>query len=292
MSSQRRSPTIDNLTISTVTSNSSMEVDLRRVSSMPERGGVETVMSNSDEDDIIRRSQSEGAKPLLKLDQYGFISNMDKHGFVVPSVETHKTTQYATSISHRQIEQRRIGKWNTMLSSWINILKRRPKLVLKRLRKGIPHQQRAKVWVKLCRVKEQQLQHPGLYEQYANSTTSPNIAFQNIQETIEKDIHRTFPRHSLFYDDGNDSDADFLNSPLGGSFMAESLEQTHHNDQEESEREIVEGQASLRRVLKAYSLHDSDVGYCQGMNFIAGMLLTIVSEEDAFWMLVGKCKHE
>lgn len=46
------------------------------------------------------------------------------------------------------------------------------------------------------------------------------------------------------------------------------------------------GQASLRRVLRAYSLYDPEVGYCQGMNFIAGMFITFVTEEEAFWLLV------
>ncbi len=46
------------------------------------------------------------------------------------------------------------------------------------------------------------------------------------------------------------------------------------------------GQASLRRVLRAYSIYDPDVGYCQGMNFIAGMFITFVTEEEAFWLLV------
>ena len=47
------------------------------------------------------------------------------------------------------------------------------------------------------------------------------------------------------------------------------------------------GQAKLRRVLRAYSAFDTDVGYCQGMNFIAGMFITFVEEEDAFWILVN-----
>ncbi|GAX18079.1 hypothetical protein FisN_25Hh054 [Fistulifera solaris] len=283
MAPQRRSPAIDNLTISTVTSNSSMEIDLRRVSSMPERGGVETVMSNSDEEDIIRKSQSEGAKPLLKLDQYGFISNMDKDGLVVPTADSQRPTQQGKGASITSVEQRRTTKWKIMLNSWSNIMKRRPKLVLKRLRKGIPHEQRGKVWLTLCHVKERQQQNPGLYEKYANSKESPSKAFQTVQETIEKDIHRTFPRHSLFYDDGNDSEAEMVDSPFGGSL----LDAPDRHDDEEREREIVEGQASLKRVLKAYSLHDPDVGYCQGMNFIAGMFLTIVTEEEAFWMLVA-----
>ena len=47
-----------------------------------------------------------------------------------------------------------------------------------------------------------------------------------------------------------------------------------------------QGQGSLRRVLRAYSMYDTDVGYCQGMNFIAAMFLTFLSEEEAFWLLV------
>jgi hypothetical protein len=46
------------------------------------------------------------------------------------------------------------------------------------------------------------------------------------------------------------------------------------------------GQAKLRRVLRAYSIYDREVGYCQGMNFIAAMFITFVSEEEAFWILV------
>ncbi|KAG2490952.1 hypothetical protein HYH03_010629 [Edaphochlamys debaryana] len=45
------------------------------------------------------------------------------------------------------------------------------------------------------------------------------------------------------------------------------------------------GRPALRRVLAAYSLHNSRVGYCQGLNFVAGTLLLFLSEEDAFWCL-------
>jgi Rab-GTPase-TBC domain len=55
--------------------------------------------------------------------------------------------------------------------------------------------------------------------------------------------------------------------------------------------EYTDGQASLRRVLKAYSLYDASTGYCQGMNFIAAMFLTLMSEEESFWMLVGTCEN-
>ncbi|XP_055329659.1 EVI5-like protein [Paramacrobiotus metropolitanus] len=46
------------------------------------------------------------------------------------------------------------------------------------------------------------------------------------------------------------------------------------------------GQEGLFNVMKAYSLHDREVGYCQGSAFIVGLLLTIMSEEETFCILV------
>lgn len=47
------------------------------------------------------------------------------------------------------------------------------------------------------------------------------------------------------------------------------------------------GQDQLLHVLRAYSLFNPEVGYCQGMGFIAGLLLNYMNEEDAFFMLVS-----
>jgi hypothetical protein len=46
------------------------------------------------------------------------------------------------------------------------------------------------------------------------------------------------------------------------------------------------GQDSLRNVLTYYAVFDKEVGYCQGMGFIAAMFLTYMPEEDAFYTLV------
>ncbi len=45
------------------------------------------------------------------------------------------------------------------------------------------------------------------------------------------------------------------------------------------------GQQRLRRVLNAYSIHNPQVGYVQGMNFISGYMLMHACEEDVFWIL-------
>nr|XP_006819667.1 PREDICTED: USP6 N-terminal-like protein-like [Saccoglossus kowalevskii] len=44
-------------------------------------------------------------------------------------------------------------------------------------------------------------------------------------------------------------------------------------------------QQALFHVLAAYSMYNTEVGYCQGMSQIAALLLMYLNEEDAFWAL-------
>uniref|UniRef100_A0A8D3BHJ1 Rab GTPase-activating protein 1-like n=1 Tax=Scophthalmus maximus TaxID=52904 RepID=A0A8D3BHJ1_SCOMX len=67
---------------------------------------------------------------------------------------------------------------------------------------------------------------------------------------ITRDIHRTFPAHDYF----KDSDGD--------------------------------GQDSLYKICKAYSVYDEEIGYCQGQSFFAAVLLLHMPEEQAFSVLV------
>ena len=47
--------------------------------------------------------------------------------------------------------------------------------------------------------------------------------------------------------------------------------------------------APLRRVLLAHALHQPQVGYCQGLNFIAAILLLHGDEATAFVLLCRLC---
>ncbi|RZF36614.1 hypothetical protein LSTR_LSTR007317 [Laodelphax striatellus] len=45
-------------------------------------------------------------------------------------------------------------------------------------------------------------------------------------------------------------------------------------------------QQQLYRVLAAYAYHNPRVGYCQGLNYVAGLLLLVTHSEDtSFWLL-------
>ena len=72
---------------------------------------------------------------------------------------------------------------------------------------------------------------------------------ENIGASIERDLARTFPNHEHF-----------LAATEKGA----------------------NGRKALARILKAYAVHDPKVGYCQGMAFVAGLLLIYLPENRAF----------
>ncbi|KAJ2679101.1 hypothetical protein GGI25_001873 [Coemansia spiralis] len=90
----------------------------------------------------------------------------------------------------------------------------------------------------------------------ARSTFLQTVYQQLIQESspyervIRRDLPRTFPQLQVF------------------------------------KREDGEAQRRLFRILKAYSLYDAEVGYCQGLGFIIGPLILNMDECSAFCTLV------
>lgn len=45
---------------------------------------------------------------------------------------------------------------------------------------------------------------------------------------------------------------------------------------------------SLSNILSSFCLRNRQMGYCQGMNYLAMFILAVVSEEEkAFWVLCG-----
>lgn len=295
-------------TISTVPSTSmSSTVDLRKDDSLPD---VEAVASGEPSPESNKKNSS--FPPGGELDKYGFLLQEDDHDDNENGVHEKLPP---TAVIQRLL--RRTEKWKSMLAAFPRV---RPRLLRKRVRKGIPHSQRRPAWTALCGISTKMRQNPGLYQQLVRDTAfgvttdehsgesiGHSKSFRSLQETIERDIHRTYPRHYMFcesiveeassHDDSEQAQLD--SAGVCGATTAEltvmmrDLETTSDHPETNNKRSpqsIVQakgGQASLRRVLKAYSLHDNDVGYCQGMNFIAAMFLTLMPEEEAFWMLVG-----
>lgn len=52
-----------------------------------------------------------------------------------------------------------------------------------------------------------------------------------------------------------------------------------------------EGQQMLAKVLRAFSIYDQKIGYCQGLGFVVGPLLMHLADKEAFCVLVRLMEH-
>lgn len=92
-------------------------------------------------------------------------------------------------------------------------------------------------------------------------------------------IHNPGVYYKLLVYESSASETDIIHD-IGRTFPTHIFFQQRHGP----------GQRSLFNILKAYSVYDRQVGYVQGMGFVAGLLLLYMSEEDAFWTLVALLK--
>ncbi|GJS85458.1 Rab-GTPase-TBC domain-containing protein [Tanacetum coccineum] len=133
---------------------------------------------------------------------------------------------------------------------------------------GVPMALRGELWQAFVGVKARHIENYyqnllDLDTKNDNSVDDPTLQADSANQTsiaesvcipekwkaqIEKDLPRTFPGHPALDDDGRNA---------------------------------------LRRILTAYARHNPSVGYCQAMNFFAGLLLLLMPEENAFWALMG-----
>ncbi|KAM7291506.1 TBC1 domain family member 1 [Ixodes scapularis] len=125
-----------------------------------------------------------------------------------------------------------------------------PDLLADLVRAGLPRHRRGEIWLLLA--EQCKLRRPPCQ----GAEVDLSVGYQQLlnqltsyQHAILIDLGRTFPSHPFF-------------------------------------RECLgPGQLSLFNLLKAYSLLDPQVGYCQGLSFVAGVLLLHMTEEEAFEMM-------
>nr|XP_032804997.1 USP6 N-terminal-like protein isoform X1 [Petromyzon marinus] len=136
-------------------------------------------------------------------------------------------------------------------NKWLKMLKtwdkyRNSDKLSRRVYKGVPLQLRGKLWLLLLEVTRAHSDNKGVYERMRRQARERSPDLRQ----IDLDVNRTFRNHIMF-----------------------------------RERYGVK-QQELFHVLAAYSVYNSDVGYCQGMSQVGALLLMFLGEEDAFWALV------
>ena len=119
---------------------------------------------------------------------------------------------------------------------------------------GIPVALRPKIWAECSGATS--LRVPGYYEDLVTRSRDDSEMEADIVQQIKADVKRTL-RDNVFFRDPN-----------------------------------APGVLRLEELLRAYSLHNPRIGYCQGMNLItASLLLICATSEDCFWLLVAIIDH-
>uniref|UniRef100_H3CP22 USP6 N-terminal-like protein n=1 Tax=Tetraodon nigroviridis TaxID=99883 RepID=H3CP22_TETNG len=118
--------------------------------------------------------------------------------------------------------------------------------LVRRIYKGIPLQLRGEVWCLLLDIPKIKEEKKDYYEKLKARARGLSPDIRQ----IDLDVNRTYRDHIMFMN-----------------------------------RYDVKQQA-LFHVLTAYSVYNTEVGYCQGMSQITALLLIYMNEEDAFWALV------
>ncbi|KAK1902450.1 Growth hormone-regulated TBC protein 1-A [Dissostichus eleginoides] len=167
-----------------------------------------------------------------RIDPYGF----ERHQDFEPYKEM--MAEYVAVLNRRSM------RWDKLLQEKPHVEKN---LTVKRyVRKGVPNEHRARIWMAASGAQERLERNPGYYQALLSMEHDSKL-----KETIHTDMHRTFPDNVLF--------------------------------QSKAEPSL---QSALFNVLLAYGHHNKEVGYCQGMNFIAGYLMIITkNEENSFWLM-------
>nr|XP_015207891.1 PREDICTED: USP6 N-terminal-like protein isoform X2 [Lepisosteus oculatus] len=153
--------------------------------------------------------------------------------------------------SYDSVEEKQKHQEVERTAKWLKMLKswdkyKNSEKLMRRIYKGIPLQLRGEVWCLLLDIPKIKAEKKDFYEKLKQRAKDVSPDIRQ----IDLDVNRTYRDHIMFRD-----------------------------------RYDVKQQA-LFHVLTAYSMYNTEVGYCQGMSQITALLLIYMNEEDAFWALV------
>lgn len=138
---------------------------------------------------------------------------------------------------------------------------------------GIPTPYRAQLWWLMLGGRD--IREPGAYRHLCARAAGGEVPEATARQ-IDLDLSRTFSDHPLFNDTHD--------APAAAEADATSILV------QEAREALSTRRGALRRVLRAYSVRNISVGYCQAVNYIVGALLLHMTEEDAFYTLCAICE--
>lgn len=207
------------------------------------------------------------------------ISNVprDRYGFKKASHYVSVEAYDAWNAQYSEHVERRSRKWHALMKSY-GLATEKPyrfppksDKVKRYVRKGIPPEFRGAAWFWYAGGPSRLAKEPGLYYDVLEKVKKGELS-DNDREHIERDLNRTFPDNVRFKPDPTTTlDAQ---SGAGGG----------HPAQDQVGKTVIEPETpivqALRRVLQAFAVHNPSIGYCQSLNFIAGLLLLFLNEDE------------
>ncbi|XP_068737715.1 TBC1 domain family member 2B-like [Montipora capricornis] len=208
---------------------------------------------DSESREVLTMSRSS----IQPFDRWGFKQNLegdDEEAFLsLAKKMDRRSEQLKANLSTYEMSVE--VKWeNYMITHKNRDFQKTPELKAL-VRAGIPDEHRATIWkhcINECVQETRRIAGDGYYEHLLKSIKGkPSPAVKQ----VELDLLRTLPNNKHY--EKMDSD----------------------------------GTAKLREVLLAYSWHNPDVGYCQGLNRLVAIALLYLTEEESFWCLVAIVEH-
>ena len=213
----------------------------------------------------------------------------DRYGFKKASHYTTVAQYDAWEATYSTYIERRSKKWHALMASYglsTNPPFRFPPKsdkIKRYVRKGIPPELRGAAWFWYAGGPSKLARQRGVYQKLLEKVED-GLLPDGDREHIERDLNRTFPDNVRFKPDPTTTlDAQ---AGAGGGDGTNNNIKKHRHRRTASEPETPTLK-SLRRVLQAFAIHNPNIGYCQSLNFIAGLLLLFLNgnEEKAFVLL-------
>ena len=191
--------------------------------------------------------------------------------------------------------------WTNVMAAWKNEnYTQRPRNLTSLVRKkGVPEALRAEVWQLLSGAHDIN----ELLDKYRRLVVEECTDYD---AAIIRDMNRTFPANNFFRSSSPPQHQPRQHTPAqavapddshGENAMEKEHAKDSKNESEVKKEEKTEddhgiekppmnsGQESLVRVCRAYAIYDREIGYCQGISFLAAALLLHMPEEQAFCVL-------
>ena len=162
--------------------------------------------------------------------------------------------EYRSEKQQKRLEKEinRLPKWLKMEKEWFSRGSKNHNKMVERVWEGVPERLRGPCWSIFLDLNRMKREQVGKYQ----AMKVLGRKFSPYIRQIDLDVKRTFRNHVMFRERYNSRQQD------------------------------------LFHVLAAYSMFNTEVGYCQGMSNLAALLLMYLnSEEDAFWALSQLMSH-